>query len=130
LLKNESSASEYRWLVFVKYLDHVLYNRAAALAMQPQVRQAVGWLVYECNLYVTIAWDHDSEPTTLCGGDSKASGMVLLKSDILDLQKLPIDQLLLQKNSECHLNLEQTTVKTEYALQSKKAKNSMRRDSK
>lgn len=117
-----SENSGFEWLVFVRYLDHVLYSRASALAMQPQVRRAVGWLVYECNLYVTIAWDSDVETPTLHGGDPKASGLVLLKSDILDLQKVKIGKLPLQENSECHLNLVPTTINSEYALQSKKRK--------
>jgi hypothetical protein len=122
-----SESPGFEWLVFVKYLDHVLYNRASALAMQPQVRQAVGWLVYECNLYVTIAWDFDADPPTLHGGDPKASGMVLLKSDTIELQKLAISELPLQKNSECHLNSLPTTTKSEYALQPKKRKTRIRR---
>jgi hypothetical protein len=86
-------------LVFVRYVDHVLYNRASALAMQPQIREAVGWLIYECPDYLTLSWDRDAGPPTLHGGDPKASGLVLLKSDILELKKLP-----LQKNSEWLLN--------------------------
>ena len=55
--------------------------------MQPQIREAVGWLVYDCELYIILSWDRDAEPPTLHGGDPKASGLVLLKSDILELQK-------------------------------------------
>jgi len=118
-----SKGSEgFEWLVFVRYLDHVLFNRASALVMQPQVREAVGWLVYESGAYVTIAWDFDVDPPTLRGGDPKASGMVLLKSDILELQKIPKSKLPLQKKSECHLNLQPATVNSEYALQPKKRK--------
>ena len=50
--------------------------------MTPQVRETVGWLVYESEYYLTLTWDRDSEPPTLKGGDPKASGLVLLKSDI------------------------------------------------
>ena len=83
---------EFKGLVFVKYCDHVLFNRNSAFAMKPQVREAVGWLVYECDQYITLTWDRDAEPPTLRGGDSKASGLVLLKSDILEMKK--IDYLL------------------------------------
>lgn len=54
--------------------------------MSPQVREAVGWLVYNCDQYLTITWDRDAKPPTLKGGDPKASGLVLLKSDILELK--------------------------------------------
>jgi hypothetical protein len=119
--------SDFQWLVFVKYLDHVLYNRTSALTMQPQVRQAVGWLVYECSLYITIAWDSDAGTPTLHEGDQKASGMVLLKSDIIELEKIEVNELPLQKTSECHLNSQSTKVNIEYALQPKEAKNSHRK---
>ena len=77
-------------LIYVRYRDHVQYNRSPAIMMQPQTREAVGWLVYDCDLYVTLTWDRDAQPPTLQGGDPKASGIVLLKSDVLELQKLKI----------------------------------------
>ena len=75
-------------LVFVRYRDHVLFSRVSVLTVAPQLRETVGWLVYECNEYVIITWDRDANPPTLKGGDPKASGLVLLKSDILELKKL------------------------------------------
>jgi hypothetical protein len=75
-------------MVFVKYRDHVLYNRAAALDIQPQIREALGWLVFECDDYIIIKYDRDAGLPTLKGGDSKASGLVLLKSAILEMRRL------------------------------------------
>jgi hypothetical protein len=103
-------------LIFVRYRDHLLYNRSSALAMQPQTREAVGWLVYDCELYVILSWDRDAEPPTLHGGDPKASGLVLLRSDILDFQKLNVCAQPLQKTSNLHLNPKQPIQKTEYAF--------------
>jgi hypothetical protein len=79
---------EFSGLVFVRYLDHVAYNRCSALVMQPQKRETVGWLVYECSEYLTLAFDRDAGPPTLKGGDPKASGLVLLKSDVLEMKRL------------------------------------------
>jgi len=104
-------------LVFIRYADHVQYNRASAVAMQPQVREAVGWMVYECDQYITLTWDMDAEPPTLRGGDPKASGLVLLRSDVLELKRIP-----LQKISEWLLNSPLPIAKGEYALQPKKRK--------
>jgi hypothetical protein len=104
--------SEFEGLIFVRYLDHVLFSRVSALAMKPQVREAVGWLVYECDWYLTLAWDRDAEPPTLKGGDPKASGLVVLKSDIQMLKKLEP----LQNNCYCHLNSASTNSNSEYAL--------------
>jgi len=80
--------AEFKGLIFVKYVDHVIFNRNLAFSMKPQVREAIGWIVYECSEYVTICNDRDAGPPTLKGGDAKASGLVLLKSDILELKKL------------------------------------------
>ncbi len=82
------TAPELRGMVFVKYIDHVVYNRAVALDVQPQIREAVGWLIYECDQYVTIKYDRDADAPTLKGGDAKASGLCLLKSSILEMKKL------------------------------------------
>lgn len=103
-------------LIHVRYVDHVLYNRASALAMQPQIREAVGWLVYECDQYVTLSWDRDAGPTTLHGGDSKASGLVLLKSDIIALERLKVKDQISHRTVDRVLNSPQTTVKDEYAF--------------
>lgn len=114
--------SEFKGLVFVRYLDHVVYNRTSALVMKPQVREAVGWLVYECEYYITLTWDRDAEPPTLKGGDPKASGLVLLKSNILELKKLEASALPPQKNSYWHLNSESPISKPEYALRTTERK--------
>jgi len=75
-------------IVIIRYLDHVQYSRAPALVMSPQTRETIGWLVYECEQYITVTYDRDADPPTLKGGDPKASGIVLLKSDILEMKKL------------------------------------------
>ena len=114
-------------LVYVRYADHIFYNRASALPLQPQIREAVGWRVYECDKYLTICWDRDAGPPTLHGGDPKASGLVLLKSDILELTRLKDCIQPLKENSKWHLNLQKSNNKDEYALQPKEAKNSKKR---
>jgi hypothetical protein len=114
--------SMFKRLVFVRYVDHVLYNRTSALAMQPQIRETVGWLVYECEQYVTLTWDHDADVPTLRGGDPKASGMVLLKPDVLELKMLNVCPWPLKENSECHINCASVITYREYALPAKKRK--------
>lgn len=75
-------------VVYVRYRDHVLYNRAQPENLKPQVRECIGWLIYAGEDYIIICWDRDAEPPTLKGGDPKASGLVVLKSDILELKHL------------------------------------------
>ena len=116
-------------IVFIQYRDHVMYNRASALMMQPQTREAVGWLVYDCERYIILTWDRDADPPTLHGGDPKASGLVLLKRDILELQKLKICPLPLQKTSNWHLNRKQPIQETEYAFRPSERKTHGAKDS-
>jgi hypothetical protein len=103
-------------LIHVHYVDHVLYNRALALSMQPQIREAVGWLVYECDQYLTLSWDRDAGPPTLHGGDPKASGLVLLKSDIIALERLNVKAQISHGTVDRVLNSQQPNVKGEYAF--------------
>jgi hypothetical protein len=120
-----NSLSEFKGLIFVRYYDHVLYNRTSALAMKPQVRETVGWLVYECEYYITITWDRDADPPTLKGGDPKASGLVLLKSDILLMKKLPLQEI-----SEWLLNSGRLIVSGEYAFRPSERKTQRAKSSK
>ena len=116
-------------LIYVRYLDHVLYNRSSALLMDPQTREAVGWLVYDCDLYIILSWDRDAGPPTLKGGDPKASGLVLLKSDIVRLVTFFPEPLPLQKNSNWHLNRKQTIQEDEYAFRPTERKTHGAKDS-
>jgi hypothetical protein len=117
-------------LIFVRYRDHVLFNRSSALIMQPQIREAVGWLIYDCDLYIIVVWDKDAQPPTLHGGDPKASGLVLLKSDILELQTLKICPLPLQKNSNWSLNRKQPIQDSEFAFRPSERKTHRAKNSK
>jgi hypothetical protein len=100
-------------VVFVQYRDHVMYNRASALLMQPQTREAVGWLIYDAESYIIISWDRDAGPPTLHGGDSKASGLVLLKSDVLRMVAFSPEH---QRNCELNLKSKQHKQYSEYAF--------------
>jgi len=103
-------------LVFVRYQDHVMFNRCSPLLLKPQIRQAVGWLNYQCDDFIILSWDKDAEPPTLKGGDPKASGLVLLKTAILELKNLQAYPAPLQKSSRCHLNSTHPKDRDEYAL--------------
>jgi hypothetical protein len=116
-------------LIYVRYLDHVNYNRTSALLMGPQIREAVGWLVYDCDLYIILSWDRDAGPPTLKGGDPKASGLVLLKSDIQRLVTFFPEPLPLQKTSNWHLNRKQPIQEDEYAFRPSERKTHRAKDS-
>jgi len=78
-------------LVRATYRDHVHFHRSSPLAMAPQVRECVGWLVYNSPEYVVVCWDRDASPPALKGGDPKASGLVILRTDILELRRFGSD---------------------------------------
>jgi hypothetical protein len=107
------TSNAFTKLVCVRYVNHVLFNRTVALEMKPQIRVAVGWLVYECEQYLTIAWDCDDQSSTLQDGQLKASGLVLLKTAILALNKLNAQN---QAGVGLDLNCKQPTKEDEYAL--------------
>ena len=109
-------------IVYVRYLDHVFFSRCAPLMMRPQTRETVGWLNYECEDYIILSWDRDAEPPTLKGSDPKASGLVLLRTAILEFEKFQLQMSPLQQKSECHLNSPNATVEDEYALRPTKRK--------
>jgi hypothetical protein len=109
-------------LVYVKYIDHVLFSRVSPLTGKPQIREAVGWLNYQCEEYIILSWDIDADPPTLKGGDPKASGLILFKPAILELTNLQINLLHLQKNSGQLLNCPKPPSLSEYAFQSSERK--------
>jgi hypothetical protein len=74
--------------VHVAYRDHVHFHRASPLIMAPQLRECVGWLVYDCPDYIVVCWDRDAGPPTLKSGDPKASGLVILRGDVAKLETL------------------------------------------
>lgn len=76
--------------VYIRYRDHVIYHRGSPEAMKPQTREAVGWLVHDRADYIVICWDRDAGPPTLKGGDPKASGLVVLRTDILELKHVAL----------------------------------------
>jgi hypothetical protein len=80
--------SEFKKIVYIRYADHVAFNRASPLMLTPQIRETIGWIFYETDTYITIEYDRDNGPPTLKGGDAKASGLVLRRSDILEIKKL------------------------------------------
>jgi len=77
-----------RTLVYIRYRDHVLYHRGDPISLKPQTRECVGWLVYEGADYIILSWDRDAGPPSLRCGDPKASGLVVLKSDILEMKRI------------------------------------------
>ncbi len=118
-----TAIEEFKGLIYVRYRDHVLYNRSFAEAMAPQIRETIGWLVYESEEYLTLKWDKDAEPPTLKGGDSKATGLVILRSDIIGFKRLE-DFLPLKFGYDDILNSGDALLKKRVCVPADGAKNS------
>jgi hypothetical protein len=122
-----SPLNPHEKLIYVRYQDHVLYNRSSALAIQPQTREAVGWLIYEADTYIIISWDRDAGPPTLHGGDPKASGLVLLKSDVVRMIAFSSEH---HRNFELNLKSKQHKEDSEFAFRPSERKTHRAKSSK
>jgi hypothetical protein len=72
-------------VVYIKYLDHVLFKDVDPLRYaRPFVREAVGWLDHEDGESVRLVWERFAEPDPGGKARQKATGLVILKSNILE----------------------------------------------
>jgi hypothetical protein len=101
--------------VYVRYKDHVLYRNLREPVEEAVERETVGWLTKQDKDIMLIEHDRTTSKAEIASGSG--SGIILLKSCIIEIHELP-----LQKTLNCHLNSPQTTNKTEYALQTTKRK--------
>jgi hypothetical protein len=101
--------------VYVRYKDHVLFKNIQQPLAEAGERETIGWLTKQTDEIMLIEHDRTIPNAQIPSGQS--SGVIILKSCIIDIYPLP-----LQKSSKWILNLQGTKGKAEYALQSKKRK--------
>lgn len=77
-------------MIHVRYWDHLRFNHPNPETLMPVMREAVGWLVYQCPEYVIVSLDRSADPPRLKGGDPNVLGHVLLRAEILELRKLDV----------------------------------------
>lgn len=77
-------------LVYVRYLDHVLFRNTDLTLYKPALRETVGWLQKETSQAVWILWERSVKPLPNERSPAKDSGLVLLKSDIVEVRLLPL----------------------------------------
>ena len=75
-------------LVYIRYRDHVLFRNADPNIYRPAVREVVGWLVKENDEAVWILWDRSVCRLPHERIRAEESGLVILRSDILELRRL------------------------------------------
>ena len=102
--------------VYIRYLDHVLFRNIPEAVENVAERETIGWLTRENKELLCI--QHDRTIESLQHENGTASGLVLLKKCILQIQVLP-----LQNPSSWHLiSRTDTHRSTEYAIQKTKRK--------
>ena len=73
-------------LVYVKYVDHVLFRNADSSLLRPCVREVVGWLIRETNEVLCLCYERAVE--TLPFEKPSESGLIILKSDVLEKREI------------------------------------------
>jgi hypothetical protein len=109
--------------VYVRYKDHVLFRNIQQPLAEAVERETIGWLTKQNDEIMLIEHDRTISKAQIPSG--QGSGIILLKSCIIEIRELP-----LQKTSDCHLNSADAIVKGEYALQPKKRKTQAKRKGK
>ncbi len=76
------------FLFYVRYLDHVLFKNVDSELCKPVVREVVGWLVKENDEAIWIVCDRSVEKVSNQIVRACESGLVILKSDMLEMKKI------------------------------------------
>jgi hypothetical protein len=72
---------------YVRYLDHLLYRSINHNCVEPVVRELVGWVAKENSDAIWIVFDR-SVGNVANEASQAESGLVLLKSDILEMRRI------------------------------------------
>jgi hypothetical protein len=75
-------------LVYVRYRDHVLFRNADPESARPVVQEAWGKLDYEDPEYIRLVVARYQEPDNMEEHAAKATGLVIVKSTILEMRKV------------------------------------------
>jgi len=102
--------------VYIRYKDHVLFRNTTKPIEDAAQRETVGWLTQENNEFLCIQHDRTIENPHQASGT--ASGLLLLKSCVLEIRALPLQNV--PRGSLSCQNDKPTNA--EYALQKAKRK--------
>lgn len=112
-------------LVYVQYLDHVLFRNSDAGLFMPALRETVGWLHRETADAVWLLWERSVKPLPHERSPAEESGLVLLKSDIVEMRRLPLQEIL----NGLLFRASALTVNCRVSASEREAKNSARKKS-
>ena len=109
--------------VYVRYKDHVLYKNIQQPVEDAVERETIGWLSKQTDEIMLI--EHDRTIPNIQIPSGQGSGVIILKSCILEIRELP-----LQKSPRWLLNSPNDKDRGEFALQPKKRKTQRAKSSK
>lgn len=75
-------------LVYIRYRDHLLFKNLNPDNHFPSERECVGWVWKETSDAVWILWDRSVTPLPYERVRPRETGLVILKSDILEVREL------------------------------------------
>jgi len=75
-------------LVYIRYRDHLLFKNLNPNNQFPSERECVGWVWKETFDVVWILWDRSVTPLPHERVRPQESGIVILKSDILEKKEI------------------------------------------
>ena len=76
------------FLFYVRYLDHVIFKNVDSGLCKPIMREVVGWLVKENDEAIWMVCDRSIEKVPNQKVQACESGLVILKSDLLEMKKI------------------------------------------
>lgn len=75
--------------IYVRYRDHVLFKDMDPEAFSaPFIRETIGWLEGENDNSIQVVWERSAGANTPEKAKQKATGLVIMKSSILEMLKL------------------------------------------
>jgi len=72
-------------LVYVRYMDHVIFRNSDASLYYPSLRECVGWIFKETPEEVVILYDRSVERLP---NQVRESGLVLSRNDIIEIKEI------------------------------------------
>jgi len=75
-------------LVYVQYLDHVLFRDADPELQRPVEKETVGWLDHEEEGHIRLVWERYMAPPSMRSGSPRGTGLIILRADVLEMRRL------------------------------------------
>lgn len=73
-------------LVYVRYLDHVLFRDADPELQRPVEKETVGWIDHEEEGHIRLVWERYTAPPSMRSGSLRGTGLIILRADILEME--------------------------------------------